>query len=491
MAGQVSAILKGLDYQHLISWYHILSLKTIKEVKSIKLENASAGYVDDLAVEKENGFVDFYQIKYHVRVNGQYSMAKLIKASKGISLMQKFWDTWNKLIKEKDVDLTKIRLILYSNWVYHPDDKILRCVSGEDGHLSKSFFDVSARSACGKQKKLWKQAHDATDADFANFAKAISFQLGRNFTKEIKGIISDRMQLCGLQSDENAMMIAVGIVNGWIKAKKENIDISDLENEIERHNLRAAINTERAASVYLVTIKDRKFDLTPDYIIDWRHYFQDAGGMGGHELLNADSWNTNLLPELKALESRINNEVNPKLIRARGLARLSAWFAFGYTFLEVNKYTIEIEQNEPWRTDAEPNLDFAVIATNSDDGEIFSGGNKVVAVGISVTGPLDNDVRRYIETHGGVDALLLLRPAADLGRDCFKTAGDVVAFTNEVKKRIRDFVSKNQAEKLLLFYFGPLSGACFLGHQLNALCKEIQIMENIPGGGYIESFTLR
>lgn len=487
MAGQTSAILKGFDYQHLLSWYHVLSLKTSNVVKRVRLENEFAGHVDDLTVEKSNGTVDFYQVKYHVG-GGHYSMLDLLTAREGKSLMEKFWVTWNELIKQYSKN--QIRLILYSNWVYHPDDKILICINGDNGHLSDLFFNSGPRSDCGKEKGKWKKAHSATDENFNAFAKSISFQLGRNFTDEIKLMIADRMQLLGLQYDENAMLIAVGIIKKWIKEKTEYISTSVLEKEILDHKLYMPSNTEKAASVYFATIKSRKFDLAPDYILDWRQYFKETSGIGGHELINAEDWNKTLLPELRLLEDRINTEVTPTLIRARGFARLSAWFAFGYTFSQVAGYTIEVNQQEKiWRTDEQPSSNFNVISENQN-GEIFGQGNKTVAVGISVTGSLELDVRKYINEHGGVDALLLLRPEVDLGPSCFQTAADVTAFSEQIKAKTRAFVKENGADTLILFYFGPLSGACFIGHQLNAICKEVKIMENSNSGGYIESFVL-
>ena len=87
------------------------------------------------------------------------------------------------------------------------------------------------------------------------------------------------------------------------------------------------------------------------------------------------------------------------MIRARGLARLSAWFAFGFTFSEVARYTIEVDQNgRLWRTDAKANEDFAVVANDSksSDGEMIDGEGKTVGLGISITGSLEDDVRTYI-----------------------------------------------------------------------------------------------
>jgi len=43
---------------------------------------------------------------------------------------------------------------------------------------------------------------------------------------------------------------------------------------------------------------------------------------------------------------------------------------------------------------------------------------------------------------------------------------------------------------VLLFYFGPLAGAAFIGAMLNAVASEIQIFEN-QVGTYAPSFTLK
>ncbi|MBL8148790.1 MAG: SAVED domain-containing protein, partial [Blastocatellia bacterium] len=206
-------------------------------------------------------------------------------------------------------------------------------------------------------------------------------------------------------------------------------------------------------------------------------------------------WNNSLLPELETLAEQLNQQTSCRLVRARGLARLSAWTAFGYCFPEVARYTIEIEQQGKfWRTDATPNDKFVLAISSKDtnpNGEILDGTGNIVAVGISVTGLLDDDVRRHLETRTEkIAALLLIRPQNELGRECFKEAGDVVALADKAKEVIRNFVKHWQSTRLWLYYFGPLSGACFLGHRLNAVCREIQIMED-QQPGYAPSFLLQ
>jgi hypothetical protein len=194
------------------------------------------------------------------------------------------------------------------------------------------------------------------------------------------------------------------------------------------------------------------------------------------------------------LEARINRETDCRLIRARGLARLSAWFAFGFCFSEVARFTIEVDQYSAlWRTDAAPSPDFRLLTNNKSDpaaGEILAGTGKTVAVGVSVSGLLDDDVRNCLSSEREpVRALLLIRPEREPGRTCLRDAGDLAALADGVKKLARNFVKRSQAEKLLLFYYGPFSGACFIGHRLNAICRGIQIMED-QHPGYAPSFLL-
>ena len=312
---------------------------------------------------------------------------------------------------------------------------------------------------------------------------------------ELEERVSERMGNLGLESHNAALRIAVGIVRNWIKSNIQKISFFDLDRTLREYELYHPAHELKSVTIYLNTIKDQKFEIEPDYMLDWQSYFENAANLRGHQLINPGNWNPVLLPELQELESKISSELGHRLIRARGMARLSAWFAFGYTFSEVARYVIEIDQyGELWRTDAKPSTDFPIVISGdsgSPYGETLDGKSDTVAVGISISGSLDDDVQAYLEERKyDVAALLLLRPDREIGRQCIRNAGDVVALVDGVKNKTRTFVAKWKASRLLVFYFGPLSGACFIGHGLNAVCKEIQIMEN-QQPSYAPSFLLR
>ena len=498
MANQVHARLSGDDYQHLWSWFFVLELlMPRKHVRAVYVEDSSAGSFDDVTVRNKEDVLEpdrFYQIKYHVDQRDEYSTEKLVAFKNGTSsILRKFWNSWKDL--RQQTHPRRIELYLLSNWVWSPSDKIKNCISGKDNSIHNKFREESDRSEIGKLRKIWKDHLEACDGDFKEFIKCLRFNLGFDSEQELEERVSERMGNLGLKSDNAALLIVVGIVRNWIKSGIQKITLSNLDLALTANELFQPADELKSVTVHLNTIKHQKFEIEPDYMLDWQGYFESAANLRGHQLKNPANWNSVLLPELQDLESKVSSNLGRRLIRARGMARLSAWFAFGHIFSEVARYVIEIDQyGELWRTDAMPSTDFPIVVSGdsgSPNGETLDGKGNTVAVGISITGSLDDDVQAYLEEKNyEVAALLLLRPEHELGRRCIRNAGDVVALVDGVKNKTRAFVAKRKASRLLVFYFGPLSGACFIGHGLNAVCKEIQIMED-QQPSYAPSFLLR
>jgi hypothetical protein len=494
MANQVAAILSGMDYQHLCSWYHVLELlKPRWNVARVRVEDEDAVSADDVTVRLTEGsrLPDrYYQIKYHMNQAGQYSTDYLI-ARKGneSSLLQKLFKSWRTL---RDADPNRsfeIRLI--SNWGWDTGDKLKPCIGGAANGLVEEFFTATEKMDVGKLRKKWRDELAASPADFEAFMRTLRFKLGFDCWEELARGVSDRMDSLGLKSQPSHLLIAAGIIRDWIKAGPQDITLEILESTLRTHDLFLPPETEPAVHIHLVTIKEQKYDFEPDYMLDWRPQFVGPANEKGHLLTKPGDWNAVLLPKLKRLEARINKETNCRLIRARGQARLSAWFAFGRVFSQVNRYTVEVDQlGKHWRTDAECSPDFSVVS-NGSDGEVMSGGGGTVAVGISVSGDLAGDVREDLDKRGEkIASLLLIRPERALGHDCLRGAGDAVALATKTKELMLTFTKRWSATRMLLYYYGPLGGAVFIGHKMNAICREIQVMEN-QQPGYAPSFLLQ
>lgn len=490
MANQTSARIKGDDYQFLYCWFHVLSLKKKDSgVVKVRIEDRDAMHVDDVTVYYGVGEPpDFYQVKYHVDHRAEYSVDLLLDNSKGSCLLEKFYRTYRKHLDDNPGAAAKLHLV--TNWNIATTDEILSKVSNEDMRLPEDIYLCAESSRQGQLFKRMGEALKISNDELFAFLKTMCFLVGKDCTTHFKEQVAERMQLLGLKHDENALAVASQVVRDWVKEKRNDIDLPLLEKILAERDLFLPATGPKAATVYLTSIKKHTFDLPPDYNIDLRKFYAEQGAIKGHELLPPYDYNKDLFPKINAMQKKVNTETGATLIRARGFSRLSPWFAFGHVFSGVSGYTIEVNQNDNiWRTDNQPNPNFKLISDNGG-GESFGTSTKTVAVGLSVTGSLATDVRNYITTNGAADALLLLKPEGDTGAAVLKNGSDVVALAQQFKQQVRGFVKAHGAEKLLIFYFGPMSGACFIGHQLNAICNEIQVMENL-GQSYLPAFILK
>jgi len=490
MANQVAARLAGDDYQHLVAWDHLLELLIpSRRVRWVTVEDPDAGSVDDVTTiyEPDSHRPDrFLQVKYHVDQRDQYSTESFLAAKpKSRSLLQKFYDSWSQLRRTPNRPV-EIRLV--TNWVWDPTDHLRDCILGSNNALSEDFFASTSGSAVGKARLQWQQHLGVDDDPFRDFVGALRLRLGFDCAQELEERVSERMHNLQLRHDHTALLVGTGIVRDLIKQRRHTLTKSDVEQLLKEHDLYLPADAEASTAVYITTVKTQRFDLPPDYHLDWRAHFEGDEQKRGHAVLDPSAWNETMLPALQTLEADLNAALTTRLIRARGLARLSAWLAFGHTFSDVARYILEVDQQGAlWRTDAQASTDFKLREHARE--LIEDGDASAVAVGISVTGVLEDAVRTHLSASREARALLLLRPDRELGRECLRSAGDVVAFARDAKDHLRAFVSEHGARRLLLFYFGPLSGACFLGHQLNAVAREIQVMED-QQPGYAPSFLL-
>jgi hypothetical protein len=493
MPSASSARLKGDEYQHLFAWLHALELlMPQRAVTKVIVEDAKAVSADDVTLLREAGahWPDrYHQIKNHVDHSKAYSVDVLMEQKKGdSSLLQKWFRSWEELLVVRPSRPLEIHIV--SNWGWVPGDDLRGFVEGQGNSLKEEFF-----AATGKKKATLLRAKLAahvgtTVAQFDEFARTLRFHLGYACWHVMAERAAERMEHHGLKSDQNALLIAVAIVRNWVIAGRQEITKADLEAVIIKHDLWLPPQARPSVNVYLTTIKEQQFDVAPDYLLDWRNLFLGAPALRGHEAKDPADWDGKMMPELQALEARVSSETKKRLVRARGLARLSAWFAFGHVFCDVARYTIEVDQQgQFWQTDAPPNADFT-LTRNGPDGQPLDTDGEAVAVAISVSGDLEPDIRRHLaHRRQKVKAVLFVRPTRNLDRHCLRDAGDAVALADRVKELMRDFVKRYRAKRVQLYYLGPLSGACFIGHRLNAVCREVQIME-WSDPTYVPSFTL-
>ncbi len=489
VANQVAARLKGDDYQHLFSWGRALELlRPAREVAHVRVEDPLAWSVDDVTVTRTPGSGladDFFQVKYHVDQRSAYSTDTMVEKNGRTSLLQKFWNTYRSLaVRRAD----KAVLHLVSNWSWDSRDPFGECISGEDGSIGDNFFAESERSAVGRVREKWARHLGVSGDDLVPFVRALRVRLGHGSAQDLRQQLADAMEFRGLAHDEEALIIATGIVRRWITTSIGPIDRATMDRVLAEHRLVLASGQPSSALVVMNTITSPFLGVAPDYLLDWCSLFEGSAGRRGHQLRDPDGWNTLLLPQLRKVEERIKTQTAARLIRLRGAARLAPWIALGNAFPEVGGYVLEVDQRGArWRTDATPSASFQLVETPAAD-QTPGGPSDVVAVGLSITDGVGNDVAAFLAANPIAGHVRVFAPRGGPSSSALGSAADASAFAQQAQRLVRDAVRTAGARRVLLFYCGPATGACFLGHWLNSVAGEIVIIEH-QQPGYAPTFT--
>ncbi len=266
-----------------------------------------------------------------------------------------------------------------------------------------------------------------------------------------------------------------------IQAKKgavlERADIDQI--------IRSAVlfgGAEKGITIWVQNWTKEAFDLPCDYVLDWSAHFSRES----RKVPDADTWNTKLIPKLKALKDTIASSRTDRLIRFRGKCALSTGIALGATFPAVGGWIFEIPQppaKELWRSDAAPKQPYDLQVELNDGGA----GDDLV-LGLNIRGDGRDDVRRYIATQATPKLFAFMAPPAT-GSTSIAGPEEATAFAQAVRDRLGQIIKSHGIRQTRLFFYGPFSLAVFFGQQLTSI-GTVQLFE-YQDPGYIPSCFLR
>lgn len=480
----------GDEYQDLYGWFRALELlRPARKVCRVSIEDPTGEMFDDVTLRPDadtSHAPEFAQVKFHVDQRGHYStdVMMTLQSRNGRSLLQKAWDSW-RVLRGEDA---RVQLLLVTTYSWDPMDAVAAHLR-RGNKLTSEFVHGRCETRGLEARRLWYAHLGSPDpAEFESFLSSLQFRVGYPATSELMEWTAERMELVGLKHDEAALWLGAGQIENWIVTNTESIGKADLLEAIERLDLQDPGTTlQSAVSLYVHTIRREPLEIDGDYELDWREHFEGDEWERGHQVHDPGVWNAIMLPDLSQVRRQILNDTAVRLLRVRGRARLSAWLAIGYVFSRAAGFTIEVEQNGArWRSDTPESADVGLVEEPLDD---LAGDPNTLAVGVSLTASLGSDVRAYLAEAGNpAGKLLLVTSNLGVGRT-IRSAGDLTAIARQLQVRMRGALG-HRPQRVLLFYLGPLSGAAFIGANLNAVAAEIQVFED-QSPGYAPSFTFR
>ena len=208
MANQVSARLKGDDYQARFFWCKAAEMLYDDAIKKVTLEHDKVSMVDDVGVYYDGSGTldkgkylikaDFFQVKFHVTVAGAFSSKAIIEPGfihTKKSLLLRLYEDYLKLCQSVGQE---IRLHVVSNWVWDPKDPLAKVIA-DDGSFREGFFEANAGSRIGKIHQQYIEHLGIDSKEFKEFATTLRFGCGY-------------LSLSNLQDQLNARLVAAGLV---------------------------------------------------------------------------------------------------------------------------------------------------------------------------------------------------------------------------------------------------------------------------------------
>lgn len=246
----------------------------------------------------------------------------------------------------------------------------------------------------------------------------------------------------------------------------------------------AGITGEKKITLWLQNWTSESFDPPADYSLDWSSHFDRAT----RKVPSPETWNKELIPQLKALKKKILAETKERLIRFRGKCALSTGVAMGAVLPTVGGWAFEIPQppsKDDWRSDTPPTIPYDLRVEVSEPNPEGSD----IVLGLNIRGDGRQDIMMYVESSGNTPRLFAFMSPPSQGAQSIKGAADAVAFGQAVRESLGQLLKTHQLRKTRIFFYGPFALAVFLGQQLTSV-GEIQLFE-YQDPGYIPSCSLR
>lgn len=469
------ARLTGDDTQHAIAWYHALrAVHPRAGITSIAVEAANAGNVDDVVVRHVAVADEYIQVKAAVAATEPATTTWLsAPTTRGASILRRF----HAFYVQAAAGGRTPRLQLITNRSIDPQDPILtlrdrRDLVADRLRRADSNTVVAARLALAEHLGV-------SEEETCSFLDCVRLRTDASEAVWVEQIQHLSLGL-GLQATDAAVRLGVSEVREWVKASRAEKTPADIDEAIDRLDLRVADPWESLV-VQALDREEEADDATA--VLDWVDRFMGEEARTRRGLHDPDEWNTVLRDELTAAERALRS----KRVLVRGQARLPVWFATGAILGRTRGYHVAIVQNgELWSTDRTPPT--APTVTTESLRDPVPG--EPLALSVAISADPSDDAARHLAAYAPTAGHLRVALTAGIGSHALMGADHAWAAALAIRNEVRRIAASTRPSLVHLFLAAPGGFALLLGHVWDRV-PDTQTYEDLKMNGYQPAFLVR
>lgn len=475
------ARISGDTYQHLITWQHALQiLRSSSKVTSVQFE-IEAGNVDDLVVHREDEPNLYRQIKFVLSqkdpLTHEWFTTVPRKAKK--APLTRFYESYTSLAQKNG---TPPEMALFTNRMRAGDDALLDCLDGRTNKLVPRLRAVRPGSKAGEIRRRWAEMLGISEEDLYSFLAYLEIRAGRDSLEELRDLCAITMEAVRLRGDKAAVQLGASEIARLISEGCGGLDAEAMAEIVRTLDLAAP---EPRATLVIQALKPHAGAAMATASVDWVQEFIGDEPRARRQLRDPQEWNGRLKTELMEAAATVRSDSHRTVLIA-GDYRLSTGLFAGTKLADVAKFRVVVptRDGDEWASfgDQDP-VELVPTVTDLDQGEDL-------AIGLSVTGDLSEDVIDYIrESALPVKTFINLTPSTGTGREALRGPAHARGWAHATFDELRS-LTRRHAGTVHLFLFTPLAGAVLLGNLWNRM-PTTQLYDDLgPGRGYTPTFLL-
>lgn len=482
-----SASMMGHDYQAMVFWkYANQMLRSNSEIEAIGYEYKDIKSFDDIVVmyrvEKgfRNCFVerDYIQVKYHVDQSHYITLDDLLDPEFVNSPRYSFLDKVVAAYKKSPDKFCRYRFILYTPWNIKQGDSldILLSNANRSFRLEELFKGTTDGSAMGKIRKEMREKLKINDEELCIILRQVCIKSGTEKVDELEEKLNtefyhNKLKICSNASIANQY---VGMVRGWVHAKKNRLTAADIIEQCKRENLIANEKREELITIrsFPSLIEERAavlLDFVPYF--DGRYLKQEETGCSWRDLGEkiVEFVSNNIQPGKKYYID-LATHFTIAFMAGRIMDSRKGMYCMPVQRTQYGKCNWDIDdKNES------PTSPFQVTTTDMNDvGEKSDTENDVknVALLVSATHSIVKDVKSYIEKENLKMDKIIHFQMPETGLDSVKSGSHAWQLATQISKKI----GEEKEAALHIFCACPISIMFNLG-KMSSTYRDIQLYE--------------